>query len=325
MEEQTAPPRRLRARWLGRIAYRDAWALQQALAAARADGRLAEDQVLLLEHDPVLTLGRNATDAHVRALPGLLDTRGIEVLRVERGGDVTYHGPGQLVAYPIVTLARPVAAAGAPGILTGTGAPEAPEAPEAEPALGVRPFVEALEGAMADACTAFGVVAGPRVGHPGCWVDPAGPLFRKVGALGIRVARGVSFHGIALNVTTDLADYELIDPCGMPGLRSTSISAERARRGLAASDVTPTTESVARAAAAFAPALARRLGLTLAGNLPPAADAAAELQALRELVAGLAAAPMPAATPAAATAPAAAMRAGRTPAAARVPAARRSR
>jgi lipoyl(octanoyl) transferase len=254
MEEHSAPPRRLRARWLGRIAYRDAWAMQQALAAARADGALDEEQLLLLEHDPVLTLGRHASDAHVLAMPTLLAERGIEVLRVERGGEVTYHGPGQLVAYPIVALAT-------------TGARATPAGAAGRP-LGVRAFVEALEGAMADTCAAAGVAAGPRPGHPGCWVEAETPLPRKIGALGIRVARGVSFHGIALNVTTNLADFDLIDPCGMPGLRSTSIARERARAGIpgADADAPPSTESVADAAAAFAPALARRLGLELAST-----------------------------------------------------------
>src|SRR5450759_4865570 len=130
-----------------------------------------------------------------------------------RGGEVTYHGPGQLVAYPIVALAAPVAESARPGSST----------------LGVRRFVEALEAAMADTCAAAGVIAAPRAGHPGCWVDADGPLPRKIGALGIRVARGVTFHGIALNVTTDLADFDLIDPCGMPGLRSTSLARERQR------------------------------------------------------------------------------------------------
>jgi lipoyl(octanoyl) transferase len=258
MEEHSAPPRRLRARWLGRIAYRDAWALQQALASARADGTLDEDQLLLLEHDAVLTLGRNASAAHVLALPGLLAARGIEVLRVERGGEVTYHGPGQLVAYPIVALAA-AGARRAPAAAPITGAPP----------LGIRSFVGALEGAMADTCAAAGIAAGPRPGHPGCWVDAGGPLPRKVGALGIRVARGVSFHGIALNVTTNLADFDLIDPCGMPGLRSTSLARERARARIpgANADVPPSTQSVADAAAVFAPNLARRLGLELVGDL----------------------------------------------------------
>jgi lipoyl(octanoyl) transferase len=118
---------------------------------------------------------------------------------------------------------------------------------------------------MGDSCAAAGVAAGPRPGHPGCWVGAETPLPRKIGALGIRVARGVSFHGIALNVTTNLADFDLIDPCGMPGLRSTSLARERARAGItgAGADAPPSTESVAEAAADFAPALARRLGLEL--------------------------------------------------------------
>jgi lipoyl(octanoyl) transferase len=277
--EEQAARRSLRARWLGRIAYREAWALQQALAAARADLLLTEDQLLLLEHDAVLTLGRNATEAHVLALPGLLAGRGIEVVRVERGGEVTYHGPGQLVAYPIVALARP-----------GAVAPD-----DGAPAISVRRFVAALEEAMTATCAGLGVAAGPRDGHPGCWVDPAGPLPRKIGALGIRVARGVTFHGIALNVTTSLADFELINPCGMPGLRSTSIAAERARAGGTVVDSEPTTASVARAAAILAPALARSLGLQLEGALPPDADAATErdeLAVLAERIGGVAGSPI---------------------------------
>src|SRR4051794_11971897 len=97
-------PAVIEARWLGRVEYRDAWQLQKRLAAARADGTIP-DQLLLLEHAPVLTLGRGADESHVLAAPAELAARGIEVLRVERGGEVTYHGPGQLVAYPIVRLA----------------------------------------------------------------------------------------------------------------------------------------------------------------------------------------------------------------------------
>jgi lipoyl(octanoyl) transferase len=295
MEEHSAAPRRLRARWLGRIAYRDAWRLQQTLAAARAAGTLDEDQLLLLEHDAVITLGRNAREEHILALPGLLASRGIEVLRVERGGEVTYHGPGQLVAYPIVALAAPAPAAMAATARAPTArGPVATEhAAASTRPLGVRPFVEALEGAMADTCAAAGIAAGARPGHPGCWVDPAGTLPRKVGALGIRVARGVSFHGIALNVTTDLADFGLIDPCGMPGLRSTSIARERARAPDGPPDGPPSTESVAEAAAVFAPALARRLGLALFGDLPPGARAAAERRDLEALARDLESAARP--------------------------------
>ena len=176
------------------------------------------------------------------------------MVRVERGGEVTYHGPGQLVAYPIVDLdARH---------------------------LGVRPFVEALEAALAETCAAFGVRAATRAGHPGCWCDPDGPLPRKIGALGIRVHQGIAFHGIALNVNVDLADFGLIDPCGMPGLASTSLARERGEP-----DVRPTTAGVAVAAAAFAPALARRLGAELRGALAPDADAAAERSAVDHLAA----------------------------------------
>src|SRR5512132_304822 len=91
----------------------------------------------------------------------------------------------------------------------------------------IRPFVRALEAAMIATCAAFDVVAGRRDGHPGCWCDPAGAEPRKIGALGLRVERGVSYHGIALNVPTDAADFGLINPCGIPGLFSTSIAIER--------------------------------------------------------------------------------------------------
>lgn len=242
------PAAPIRVRWLGRIAYRDAWELQRRLADARAGGRIG-DQLLLLEHPPVLTLGRHADEAHVLAPPALLAERGIEVLRVERGGEVTYHGPGQLVAYPIVAL-------GERGLL-------------------IRPFVRALEDALIETCAAFGVRAGRRDGHPGCWCDPEGPLPRKIGAIGVRVERGVTYHGIALNASVDVRDFDLIDPCGMPGLASTSIAREAGRP-----DEPPSTESVARAAAVFASSFAARIGAGLAGDLPPSADPAAERAAL---------------------------------------------
>ena len=241
----------LAVHWLGRIGYRDAWDLQKRLAGARAADVIG-DQLLLLEHDAVLTLGRAADESHVLAPPALLEARGIELLRVERGGEVTYHGPGQLVAYPIVRLA--------------------------DRGLLLRPFVRALEGALSDTCAAFGVAAGRRDGHPGCWVNPDGPLPRKIGALGLRVERGVSYHGIALNVSVDLSDFDLIDPCGMPGLTSTSIAFELGHR-----EERPSTESVARAAAAFAPSFASRLEATMDGILPPGADPTTELAATERL------------------------------------------
>ena len=172
----TPDDRPLEATWLGRRDYRAVWAMQKELAGARAADEIP-DRVLLVEHDAVLTLGRQSDPSprpRDSGRPG--GRRGIEVIRVERGGEVTYHGPGQLVAYPIVALARR-------GLL-------------------VRPFVRALEAAMIETCAAFGVAAARRDGHPGCWIDPDGAAPRKIGALGIRVERGVTYHGIALNVGT---------------------------------------------------------------------------------------------------------------------------
>jgi lipoyl(octanoyl) transferase len=224
----------IEATWLGRIAYRDAWDRQKASVERRVAGEIA-DQLLLLEHDAVLTLGRQADESHVLARPSALRRRGIEVIRVERGGEVTYHGPGQLVAYPILKL-------GERGLL-------------------VRPLVQALEAAMIETCGELGVQAYRRDGNPGCWVGgPGGGETpnrppRKVGALGLRIERGVSYHGIALNVDSDLRDFELIDPCGEPGLVSTSIAEELGR-----SAEPPTTAAVERAGRIFAEAFGRVIG-----------------------------------------------------------------
>ena len=242
--ESAAP---ITACWLGRVAYRDAWDLQHRVVTARADG-LIGDQLLLLEHEPVLTLGRHSDPSHVVATPAELAARDVQLIETERGGEVTYHGPGQLTAYPIVRLA--------------------------DRSLFVRSFVRALEAALSEACGALGVEAGPRPGYPGCW---CGDGTRKIGAVGVRVERGVTYHGIALNVTVRLSDFDLIDACGMPGVASTSIARELGQ----ASE--PSTESVGRAAAAFAVALAGALGAPLAGALPPIADpvaARADLEAL---------------------------------------------
>jgi lipoyl(octanoyl) transferase len=225
--QRGSAPESIRTTWLGRVPYREAWDLQKRLAAARADGTIG-DRLLLLEHPAVLTLGRQADERHVLASPVELARRGIEVLRVERGGEVTYHGPGQLVAYPIIALSRR-------GLL-------------------LRPLVRALEAAMVATCEAFGVVAARRDGHPGCWCDPEGSSRRKIGALGIRVERGVSYHGIALNIDLDLAGFDLIDPCGMPGVESTSIARE-----LALSGSTVKAPTVEAAAAVFGQALAASL------------------------------------------------------------------
>jgi lipoyl(octanoyl) transferase len=219
----------LEVRWLGRLDYREAWRLQHELVAARATGE-APDTLLMVEHPAVLTLGRQSDESHILASTADLAQRGIEVIRVERGGEVTYHGPGQLVAYPIIRLV--------------------------DRGLLIRPFVRALESAMAQTAAAFGVTAGPRDGLPGLWCDAYSDRPRKLGALGLRIERGVSYHGIALNVTTDLKDFDLIDPCGMPAAEVTSIAREL---GWTGDDALPSTETVERAADQFAQALAMLL------------------------------------------------------------------
>jgi len=224
-------PAPLHARWLGRIAYRDAHDVQKQLVEERAAGRI-EDQLLLLEHPAVLTLGKNSDPAHIRATRDELRLKGIPVERIERGGEVTYHGPGQLVAYPIVRLH--------------------------ERGLLVRPFVRALEAALVATCEALGVQAGRRDGHPGCWCDVDGAEPRKIGALGLRIERGVSYHGIALNITVDLDDFALIEACGIPGVASTSIARELGR-----TDVRPTTDSVEGAAWIFARSFAAAIDAPL--------------------------------------------------------------
>jgi lipoyl(octanoyl) transferase len=234
------PPPPLDVQWLGRIDYRSAWELQHELVRARGADEIP-DQLLLLEHDAVLTLGRNADPAFIRASSDELAARGVDVISVERGGEVTYHGPGQLVAYPIVKVA--------------------------DRRLLIRPYVRALEAAMSRAAATYGVAADRRDGHPGCWCGPEGEQPRKLGALGIRIERGVAYHGIALNVTTRLEDFELIDPCGMPGLDVTSIAREAEWPSQE-----PSTASVEECGGRFAAAL----GETLAEGATAAAARGSE-------------------------------------------------
>jgi lipoyl(octanoyl) transferase len=234
--------------WLGRTGYRDAWDLQHRLVAARAAEAIG-DQLLLLEHEPVLTLGRHSDPSHVVAGEAELAARHIELIRTERGGEVTYHGPGQLTAYPIVRLA--------------------------DRGLYIRSFVRALETALSETCAAFGVEAGPKAGFPGCWCADG---TRKIGAVGVRVERGVTYHGIALNVSVRLSDFDLIDACGMPDVESTSIARERDE------GAQPPTETVSAAAAALAKALAQALGAPLEGTLPPRIDPARARRELERLL-----------------------------------------
>lgn len=168
---------------LGTVDYRDGWALQRALAEARAHERIG-DTVVLLEHPPVYTLGRRADAGNVLLDAAALATAGIDVVEVDRGGDVTYHGPGQLVAYPIVRLAG---------------------------ARHVVDFVRTLESVAIDALAILGVEAQRREGLTGVWVDRD-----KLVAIGVRVgAGGITSHGLALNVHPDLTHFAGIVPCGL--------------------------------------------------------------------------------------------------------------
>jgi lipoate-protein ligase B len=181
---------------LGRRPYREVWTLQRELHAAVAENR-EPDTWLVVEHDPVITLGRKAKPENLLLPRVLLEARGVEVVEVERGGDVTYHGPGQLVVYPIRKLAR---------------------------FREVVPFVSALERAVIAALASFGIVAAGRKEHRGVYVGE-----NAICAVGLAVQKMTSLHGLALNADT-LLDYDrLITPCGTPEFGITSISKELGR------------------------------------------------------------------------------------------------
>jgi lipoyl(octanoyl) transferase len=187
---------------LGRLDYGAALALQQQVCAARQQERIG-DVLLLVEHPPVLTLGRNAHSEHVVASDQLLQRRGIALFETNRGGDVTYHGPGQLVGYPILNLRA----------LT--------------PPVGIVDYLRKLEEVLVRACADYGVLTQRMAGRAGVWTVPGGAVAeKKIAALGVHVARGVTTHGFALNVTTDLHDFELIVPCGISDRGVTSMEAE---------------------------------------------------------------------------------------------------
>jgi lipoate-protein ligase B len=200
--------------WVGRVAHGRALALQEALRRRILDGDDRAETLLLVEHDPVITLGRAARPEHVLAPPSVLAAHGIEVVRASRGGEVTYHGPGQLVAYPVLRLHS-----------------------------GVVAHVQAMADAVLAVAALSGVQAEFRRACPGVWVGDA-----KLAAFGIHVHRRVSIHGVALNVSTPLEPFSLIVPCGRAGGRATSLAAE-AGRPLAVQEIAwPFAEAFARAA-----------------------------------------------------------------------------
>ena len=188
---------------LGHRPYAEALELQRALCRRRMAGELQQDLLLLVEHEPVVTLGRGARASSLPLAPAELERRGVAVAEVERGGDVTYHGPGQLVGYPILQLR--------------------------EHREDLHWYLRQLEAALIRALAELGIGAERNPGLTGVWTQG-----RKIASLGIHVKQWVTFHGFALNVSTDLQGFDLIVPCGIQGVVMTSVAAELGRHDAAA-------------------------------------------------------------------------------------------
>jgi lipoyl(octanoyl) transferase len=191
--------RRLRVLRLGRVEYPDGLLLQAQMARARRAGTVS-DTLLLLEHPPTVTLGRGAQPANVLASPAQLASAGVGVFETDRGGDVTYHGPGQLVGYPILDLAGPRA--------------------------DVRAYVRSVEEGLIRGLSTFGLRAGRLPRWPGVWLGEEGVDARKIAAIGVHIARWITTHGFALNVSVPLEDFRLIIPCGIDEAGVTSMERE---------------------------------------------------------------------------------------------------
>ncbi len=176
----------------GRERFAATWARQLELHRARVAGS-APDTLILVEHEPVITLGRQGEESNLLVGDAELAARGFDLHRIERGGDITYHGPGQLVGYPIISLR--------------------------ERGMSVRAFVHGIEEALIGVAANFGISAARSSGFPGVWVGND-----KLAAIGVAIRGGVSYHGFALNVSTDLTHFELIVPCGLEGKGVTSLS-----------------------------------------------------------------------------------------------------
>jgi len=193
-------PPRLLVSSLGVLPYSDALSLQRAVARARITGAIADDVLLLVEHPPVITMGRSSKFGHLVASPALLAARGVEHLEVDRGGDVTFHGPGQLVGYPIFDLKRHK--------------------------QDLHWYLRQVEEALIRAIAPFGIVGERNEGYTGVWVND-----RKLASIGVHARDWVTWHGFALNMRTDLSWFDLIVPCGISGVTMTSIERELLERG----------------------------------------------------------------------------------------------
>jgi lipoyl(octanoyl) transferase len=195
--------------YLGRVGYAEGLALQEEMVELRYHGRI-DNLLLLLEHPPVLTLGRNVGRENIVATDEMLARKGVTVYQTKRGGDVTYHGPGQLVGYPIFDLRS----------LTNSSGGR----------LGPVDHVRRVEEALIRTCAGLGVRTGRVPGRTGVWVgvasDASDGREKKIGAIGVHVSRGITSHGFAFNVTTDLRDFQWIVPCGISDREVTSLELE---------------------------------------------------------------------------------------------------
>lgn len=189
---------RLLVQDLGRSSYAEVLELQRRLCRQRMSGEISDDVLLLVEHEPVVTLGRGLRPGSLRLSPEELGARGLQVFDVERGGDVTFHGPGQLVGYPIIDLRNH--------------------------REDLHWYLRRLEAGLIVGLARMGIEAGTTAGLTGVWTRG-----RKIASIGIHVKQWVTFHGFALNVTTDLSYFDLIVPCGIPGVIMTSVARELAR------------------------------------------------------------------------------------------------
>ncbi len=212
---------------LGRIGYEESLALQRHLVALRKQQQIG-DVLLLLEHPPVLTLGRNAHRANILSTDEELARRGITVHEIDRGGDVTYHGPGQIVGYPILDLR---------GEFPGKKGPH----------LGAVEYVRWLEEALIRTCAEYGVLTQRVAGKTGVWTLPGGGVpEKKIAAIGVHISQGITSHGFAWNVTTDLRDFRLIVPCGITDCAVTSLEEEIDERSGTMPTMKQAAHSVAR-------------------------------------------------------------------------------
>ncbi len=191
---------------LGRVSYGEALDLQRSIARDRISGAISQDVLLLVEHPPVVTLGRSSKEKHLTASPEFLQSHGVELFEVERGGDVTFHGPGQLVGYPIVDLKRH--------------------------RRDLHWYLRMLEAVLINTLADYEIPAERNTSYTGVWTRG-----RKIASIGVHARDWVTWHGFALNVTTDLSFFDLIVPCGISGVVMTSIARELGAEEISAQDV----------------------------------------------------------------------------------------